>query len=92
MKKILCRELEASKRGARFAAKPGQEEDKLKKWISELNHIEKFGSVLDPESQISIWFLDYFENPLSEYDQLLDEFAEYEEILKLAAALKDIHN
>ena len=83
MKKVLIYKLDE----LNFRKQPGnvdqQKSKKLKKWISELNHIEKFGSILDPESPISIWYEDFFTSPLDEYDTMLAEFNEYEEILKL---------
>lgn len=87
MKRILGLELINLKHENSCCQTLSQRRQELETWIGELQHIERFGSPLNPESHISTWFLDYFSNPLSEYDLMLAEFDEYEEILQMAAKL-----
>lgn len=61
--------------------------DRLFSWIKELNYLEKHAETSDPNSDISLWYRDECLNQLCHYDTMLDEFQEYEEILKLASTL-----
>ena len=88
MKKILLKELNLLPEKNQFGYSNDSDRNRLHSWIIDLTHIESFGTIGDPGSEISLWYKDDCWNPLCDYDLMLDEFKEYEEILHLAAQLK----
>ena len=88
LKKVILKELNQLPKTNQLGCSNECDIIRLHAWIIDLTHIEHFGSVSDESSEISLWFKDEGWNPLCHYDILLDEFNEYEEILKLAARIE----
>ena len=88
MKKILQHELKHLPETNQLGYSNKSDQDRLHGWIIDLAHIENFGTIGDQNSEISLWYKDECWNPLCDYDIMLDEFKEYEEILRLATQLK----
>ncbi|MCK5659546.1 MAG: hypothetical protein KAH96_06695 [Alphaproteobacteria bacterium] len=88
MKKILQHELDHLPKTNKFDSSNEDDRNRLHGWITELTHIENFATISDQNSEISLWYMDECWNPLCDYDLMLDEFKEYEEILCLATQLK----
>ena len=88
MKKILLQELTQLPETNQLGYSNENDLNRLHSWIIDLTHIEHFGTINDQDSEISLWFKDECWNPLCNYDIMLDEFNEYEEILNLASQLK----
>ena len=88
MKKILLNELNLLPEKNQLGYSNESDRNRLHSWIIDLTHIENFGTIGDPGSEISLWYEDECWNPLCDYDLMLDEFKEYEEILRLASQLK----
>ena len=88
MKKILQHELDRLPETNKLDCSNDSDQNRLHGWIIDLTHIESFGTIGDQDSEISLWYKDECWNPLCDYDIMLDEFKEYEEILHLASQLK----
>jgi hypothetical protein len=88
MKKILLRELDRLPKTNQLGCSNEGDKNRLHGWIIDLTHIENFGIVGDRGSEISLWYEDEYWNSLCDYDLMLDEFKEYEEILRLTTQLK----
>ena len=88
MKKILLRELNQLPETNQLGLSNESDRNRLHGWIIDLTHIENFGTISDQNSEVSLWYKDECWNPLCDYDLMLDEFKEYEEILHLATQLK----
>ncbi|MEA1922827.1 MAG: hypothetical protein U9N63_09235 [Pseudomonadota bacterium] len=88
MKKILQHELDQLPETNKLGYSNENDKNRLHSWIIDLTHIENFGIIGDQNSEISLWYEDEYWNALCDYDLMLDEFKEYEEILRLATQLK----
>ena len=88
MKKILQDELDCLPETNQLGFSNEHDKNRLHGWIIDLTHIENFGTTSDQNSEISLWYEDECWNHLCDYDLMLDEFKEYEEILRLATQLK----
>ena len=88
MKKILLQELNQLPKTNQLGCSNESDLNRLHSWIIDLTHIEHFGTTNDQDSEIRLWFTDECWNPLCNYDIMLDEFKEYEDILRLATQLK----
>lgn len=83
MKKILLQELQQLPKVNQLGYSNECDIQRLQSWIFDLTHIEHFGNIDDKNSEIGLWFKDECWNHLCNYDMMLDEFKEYEEILRL---------
>ena len=88
MKKILLHELNQLPAKDQLDCSNDRDRNRLHSWIIDLTYIENFGTIGDPDSEINLWYEDKCWNPLCDYDLMLDEFKEYEEILLLATQLQ----
>ena len=89
MKKIILHELD---RLPGTNNKPNHNDENNRKrlhgWIIDLAYIEQFGTIGDHNSEISTWYKGEPLDSQRDIDILLDEFTEYEEILRLATQLR----
>ncbi len=87
LRKVLQLELDSLPEVNALGHSNKNDQDRLYGWILELNYIEKYAETGDQASEIHLWHKDECWNHLCHYDIMLDEFQEYEDILKLASAL-----
>ncbi len=88
LKKVILNELHQLPKTNQLGCSNESDLTRLHAWIIDLTHIEHFGTISDENSEISLWFKDECWNPLCHYDMMIEEFNEYEEILKIAVQIK----
>ncbi|MBN2808324.1 MAG: hypothetical protein JXR80_02395 [Deltaproteobacteria bacterium] len=88
MKKILLQELKQLPQTNQLGYSNESDRQRLQSWIVDLTRIEHSGAINDQESEIGLWFKDDCWNYLCDYDMMVEEFKEYEEILRLTAQFK----
>lgn len=87
MKKVLINELNQLPKGNIFGGNNDSDRKQLQCWIIDLAYIEKFGRINDKSSEVCFWYHDECWSPLNEYEEVFEEFIEYEQTLRYAAWL-----
>lgn len=87
IKRVLIDELNQLPEDNAFGGSNANDRERLHGWIIDLTYIEKFGSPNDNNNDVGFWFNEESWSPLTDYDQSIDDFTEYERLLRYAAWL-----
>ncbi len=87
IKRVLIDELNELPEDNAFGDSNNYDRNRLHGWIIDLAYIEEYGAPNDQHNDVGFWFHEESWSPLSDYEQSINDFTEYERLLRYAAWL-----